>query len=666
MPLGTFLLMVALISAGISIVGTSYGSFIENTRYYRIGRYATYVAAGATGTALALLFYYFLTDNFAIAYVAQNSMIEQSILYKISGVWGGQAGSLLLWASFLAVFGAVVVRTKRQSKLVGYATSIIMATLVFFLVLMNGTSNPFLHSVDLWNLPRPPTDGTGLNPMLRNPGMFVHPPTLYAGYAGIVVPFAFAISGLLTRDDDWVDFTRRWTVFSWVFLGIGILVGGWWAYVILGWGGYWAWDPVENASLLPWLTATAFLHSVMIQEKRGGFKIWNQVLIILTYLLTIYGVFLTRSGIIESVHSFSEGNMGIYLVAFIGVVGVLSVGLLAYRWEYLRLGEELSQSYFSKEVSFLLNNLALLVVAFVVWWGTSYPFLSELFLGKTVNIGTSFYNQLTPPFAIGLLFVMGVCPLIPWQRASLPVLRRRFSKPLIGSVLIGVLAFLLTTALAAILLTVVSFVALTHVQDMARIVRTNVDTRGEETVIDRMSTILWKNRRRFGGYVVHFGVLLLIVGIAWSSMFAVADTQAYSMGESSDVPGEYTVKLTDFQRQQVGAHTEEGPVFSVFSDGEFVRKVQPTLNEYPNSENTLSDPVIFGNLQRDMYFIYKGTTEGQAVLKVKRLPFVKLIWVGGMTLVVGGIFAIWPAFNQRENGSGPNDQDRPYNEGDIT
>ncbi|MFB6266283.1 MAG: heme lyase CcmF/NrfE family subunit, partial [Halodesulfurarchaeum sp.] len=373
--IGTILLAVGFGATVASATTNAYASWTESRDWLVRGRLFTYLAAAAVLAALGLLIWYFLTDAFRIAYVAENSMRSQPLPYKLSALWSGQSGSLLLWTGFLAVFAAVVARTKDVPKLSGYASAVIMLTQVFFLVLLL-VSDPFQRTVDAYNLARPPADGIGLNPLLQNPGMFFHPPTLYAGYAGFVIPFAFAVAGLLTRDESWVEHTRRWTVFAWLFLSIGILIGAWWAYVILGWGGYWAWDPVENASLLPWLTGTAFLHSVMIQERRGRLRIWNHLLIVGTYLLTIYGVFLTRSGIVTSVHSFARSAIAPYFVAFMAIAVVSWGALLAWRWEDVTVDGPLSDSIVSKEVSFLLNNLVLLGLTFVVFWGTSFPFLS--------------------------------------------------------------------------------------------------------------------------------------------------------------------------------------------------------------------------------------------------------------------------------------------------
>ncbi|MFB6095196.1 MAG: heme lyase CcmF/NrfE family subunit, partial [Halodesulfurarchaeum sp.] len=447
----------------------------------------------------------------------------------------GQSGSLLLWTGFLAVFAAVVARTKDVPKLSGYASAVIMLTQVFFLVLLL-VSDPFQRTVDAYNLARPPADGIGLNPLLQNPGMFFHPPTLYAGYAGFVIPFAFAVAGLLTRDESWVEHTRRWTIFAWLFLSIGILIGAWWAYVILGWGGYWAWDPVENASLLPWLTGTAFLHSVMIQERRGRLRIWNHLLIVGTYLLTIYGVFLTRSGIVTSVHSFSRSAIAPYFVAFMAIAVVSWGALLAWRWEDVTVDGPLSDSIVSKEVSFLLNNLVLLGLTFVVFWGTSFPFLSTLLLGSKVSIGTTFYNELTPPLAVPLLVLLGICPLIPWQRASLSQLRERFALPAWGGLVAGVAGAWLYRPVAGLVLGVVLFVVGTHVYDTYRTYRVSVLHEREMGRAARFLRMVWNNRRRYGGYVVHIGVLFIVVGITWSTVFAVSETVSVGPGERVAVP----------------------------------------------------------------------------------------------------------------------------------
>lgn len=648
--LGTTLLIVGLGATVTAALANIYASWAESGRWLTRGRWLTYLASGVVVAALTLLVNYFLTDSFFIAYVAENSMRSQPFTYKLSALWGGQSGSLLLWAALLAFFGAVVARTKRVPKLTGYATGVIMLTVVFFLMTLLVT-DPFVRTLEAYpNLTMVPQDGMGINPMLQNPGMFFHPPTLYIGYAGFVVPFAFAVAGLLAGKQNWVDYTRRWTVFSWIFLTIGIVVGGWWAYVILGWGGYWAWDPIENASLLPWLTGTAFLHSVMIHERRGRLKVWNHLLIVATYLLTIYGVFLTRSGIVESVHTFAKSEIGPYFVAFMGVALISWIALMAWRWDDVTVDGPLSESVVSKEMSFLLNNLVLLGLAFVVFWGTSYPFMSELLLGQKVSIGTSFYNQLTPPLAVGLLILLGVCPLIPWQRANLATLRRRFEPATYAGVTAGIAGGFLYSTVAGLVLGLLFFVAATHIYEIYRTYRVTILHERDIGPARRFFLMIWNNRRRYGGYVVHFGVLIVVLGITWSTVFVVSDTVQVSPNGQSQIPGDYSVELVGFENESMGNHYSVGPNLNVYdSSGQYVYQATPRLDTYPRRDNTLRDPDIWGSTARDLYFIFNGARDGVVHLEVKYMPFVALIWWGSGIVVAGGLLALWPELGGDKN-----------------
>lgn len=647
MALGSSLLIIGLITGVYAALASAIGSYRGDESWLRSGRLATYVVAAVVGGATVLLGYYFLTDNFAIAYVAQNSMSTQPLIYKISGVWGGQGGSLLLWAGYLAVFAAIVAKTRQKPGLSGYASSLIMLTEVFFLALIIFNADPFESSVSFWsNLSGPPVEGMGLNPLLINPGMLFHPPTLYAGYAGFVIPFAFAMAGLLTRDDDWVLYTRKWSVFAWLFLGIGILVGGWWAYVILGWGGYWAWDPVENGSLMPWLTGTAFLHSVMIQEKRGGLRVWNQVLILLTYVLTVYGVFLTRSGVVESVHTFAQSGVDLYFSAFMAVALIFGLGLMTYRWGYLRSEESIADSYLSKEVSFLFNNLVLLATFFAVWWGTSFPFLSELLIGQKISIGTSFFNEVTPPFAVALLVLMGICPLIPWGKASIESLKDSFTYPLVFGLLGGVIGFL-QGPVGALILGVVSFVVATHLLDTYRAYAVVKRHNPENDPLRLLFRLVARNRRRYGGYLVHIGILFIVVGVAWSSAYAVEEDIAVRQGESVQVPGGYTATFVSVAQSSYPDHSEAAAVLDVYRGGEQVYTARPSIGNYPRREIKTRNPDIWSTATRDLYFIFNGVTGGVASITVKLNPFVYFIWIGGYLMMGGGAVALWPEFSSR-------------------
>ncbi|MBI4319621.1 MAG: heme lyase CcmF/NrfE family subunit [Chloroflexi bacterium] len=408
-------MVIGLVIAAYTAVAATSGAMKGYPELLRSARNGVLVTFGLTSLASAALVYAFLARDFGVQYVAQYSSRDLEPVFTFAAWWAGQAGSLLLWAWMLAMFATIiVVQNKEQNRrLLPYATSIMMAILAFFLLVMIFAANPFERS------PVTPADGQGLNPLLENFGMFFHPTTLYIGYVGFTVPFAFAMAALITKrlDDQWIRSTRRWTLFAWFFLGLGNLFGAQWAYVELGWGGYWGWDPVESASFMPWLTGTAYLHSVMIQQRRGMLKVWNMLLIIITFTLSIFGTLLTRSGILSSVHTFSQSAVGPMFMALIGVLLVFSLGLLLDRLALLKSENEID-SFMSREASFLLNNLLLVGAAFAVFWGTVFPLISEAVRGVKITVGPPFYNQVSAPIFLGMVILMGVCPLIGWRKAS--------------------------------------------------------------------------------------------------------------------------------------------------------------------------------------------------------------------------------------------------------
>jgi len=412
--LGSFSLWLAFIVSAYALIASLVGVKIKSLKWIKSGENAVFAVSGLLTLASIVLIYAFLIHDFQIQYVAEHSSRSLPLVYRLSALWAGQEGSLLLWEWLLAVFASLILLQNRgkNEQLLPYVVAVMMGISFFFLGLLVFTSRPFLE------LPSFLSDGRGLNPLLQNPGMIIHPPTLFIGYVGFSVPFAFAIAALLSGQlgDTWIKSTRRWVLFSWLFLGLGNLFGAQWAYVELGWGGYWAWDPIENASLLPWLTGTAYLHSVMIQERRGMLKVWNMVLIILTFTLTLFGTFLVRSGILSSVHAFAVSPLlGTLFLTFIGGVLLFSFILLLGRLELLRSENELD-SLLSRESTFLFNNLILVGAAFAIFWGTVFPLISEAVRGVKITVGPPFYNQIMVPIGLALLLLTGICPLISWRR----------------------------------------------------------------------------------------------------------------------------------------------------------------------------------------------------------------------------------------------------------
>src|SRR5216117_3494512 len=471
-------------------------------------RHATFALCGALAVAVLCLEVAIFRHDFSLQYVASRTSRNLPTFYLWSALYSGQEGSLLFWAAVLSLFGALVqaLTSRRHRAYLPYVAAVTSLVATFFVsVMLFAPANPFQRAAFT------PLDGAGMNPQLQNPGMVFHPPMLYLGYISITIPFAFAMAALLTKklDADWLVAVRKWTILSWLFLSIGLLIGMWWAYVELGWGGYWAWDPVENAALLPWLVMTAFLHSVMVQEKRGMLKKWNLALILGAWLLSIFGTFITRSGVIASVHSFTESPVGYYFLGFLVLAAVASFTLYARRLPLLDAEARL-ESMVSREASFLFNNLLFVGIAFSVLWGTLFPILSELVQGTKVTVGPPFFNQVNIPLGLTLLLMTGIGPLIAWRRASTANLQRKFAVP----VTVGVFALLILLVAgmrdgwALVAFSLGAFVVGTVVQEFARGARARNRQYGEAYAL-ALGRLIARNRRRYGGYIVHTGIVIL-------------------------------------------------------------------------------------------------------------------------------------------------------------
>ncbi|MBI4247614.1 MAG: heme lyase CcmF/NrfE family subunit, partial [Candidatus Rokubacteria bacterium] len=495
--LGQGLLLVALglavYGAGAAATGsrTGRGALVESAQHAAIGVFA--LITGAFG----LLVYAFLAFDFSVRYVAINTNLGTPFYYRITGVWGALEGSIILWGWMLALYTLIVIlrHRERARDLYPWVLGVMLAVLGFFLLVMTVAAPPFARLTPV------PADGRGLNPLLEDTGMITHPLALYLGFTGCTVPFAFAMAALATGrvGDAWITLTRRWVITAWYFLSLGLLIGGWWSYHVLGWGGYWAWDPVENAAFMPWLTATALLHSVMIQERRRMLKLWNLTLVILTFSLTLFGTFLTRSGVIASVHAFTQGTIGIMFLSFLALVVLTALGLLAWRWDALRAQGELD-SVVSRESAFMLNNVLLVAAAFTVFFGTVFPLISEAVRGVKVSVGAPFFNQVNLPLFLALIFLMGVGPLIAWRRASLDNLRRNFLGPIAVGVTAAAVFYGLGvgSALAVTSLAVTVFVAATIALDFGRATRARL--RLGERLLPAMGRLLLTHNRRYGGF----------------------------------------------------------------------------------------------------------------------------------------------------------------------
>ena len=614
-------------------------------------RHAVFAMCAALLVAVFSLEWALFQHDFNVEYVAAYTSQNLPVFYTWSALYAGQKGSLLFWATVLSLFGslAMVFTARRHREYLPYVAAVVCSVAAFFIsVMLFAHANPFRR------LPYTPLDGSGLNPQLQNPGMVFHPPMLYLGYISITIPFAFAMAALLSKrlDVDWLVAIRKWTLLSWLFLSIGICLGMWWAYVELGWGGYWAWDPVENASLLPWLTMTAFLHSVMIQEKRGMLKKWNLALIIGSWLLSIFGTFITRSGVISSVHSFTQSNVGYFFLFFLIAAGTASFALYATRLPLLDAEARL-ESMVSREATFLFNNLLLVGIAFSVLWGTLFPILSELVQGTKVTVGPPFFNQVNIPLGLALLALTGVGPLVAWRRASLPNLRRQFAVPAtVGAfTLLVLLVGGMRDFSALMAIGLGAFVLATVVQEFARGAGARHRQYGEGYAL-ALGRLLARNRRRYGGYIVHIGIVFLFV--AFAGMAFKTETEAtLRPGESVSLKSPYGWTYTfthlgisqyDALNRQVTAATVE-----VYRNG---KKTGILTTEKRQHVDALGRPTfqpstevgIISDVREDLYGVLAGVVGGteQAVFRFTINPLVWWVWYGGMIVALGGVIVMWP------------------------
>lgn len=645
--LGSFSLLLAFILSVYAVLAFLLGVKVKSSKWIESGQNTVFAITGLLTLAVLVLIYAFIVHNFQIQYVAEHSSKSLPIIYRLSAFWAGQEGSLLLWGWLLAVFASLVLfqNRRRNRELVPYVLAIMMGISLFFLALLVFVDRPFQELAFF------PADGRGLNPLLQNPGMILHPPTTYLGYVGFTVPFAFAIAALLTGrlGDIWIKSTRRWTLFSWFFLGIGNLLGAQWAYVELGWGGYWAWDPVENASLLPWLVATAYLHSVMIQERRGMLKVWNMVLIILTFTLTLFGTFLVRSGILSSVHSFAVSPlMGGLFLSFIAVVLIFSFILLVNRLALLKSENELD-SLLSRESTFLFNNLILLGAAFAIFWGTIFPLISEAVRGVKITVGPPFYNQIMVPIGLVLLLLTGICPLISWRKASGKNLRRNFLYPLIIAAIGGIviLAWGVRHPYALISYILSIFVAATIIIEFVRGSKARRKMR-REGYLKSFFNLTRGNKRRYGGYIIHIGIVLLFVGITGSSAFKVEKVETLAKGESLTIKN-YQLKYEDFSSYPTESKQVTTVTLSVYREGKKVATLRPAKNLFRNQEQPTTEVAIRSTLREDLYVILaEYDQDGRVTLKVLINPLVMWMWIGGFVLSGGAIIVMWPDKREKQ------------------
>jgi cytochrome c-type biogenesis protein CcmF len=647
--LGSLALLFALACSAYSfVVGVI---AVVNKRALTLPLAETARRAGIASFAIVLLAAVVLVvaafqNDFSIAYIFHHSNRDLPAPYKFATLWSGQEGSLLFWALLLSAYGLVLrLRYKTDVRLFAYASVIIAAVQVFFLLLLNFAAHPF--AVMQGSLP---ADGNGLNPLLQYPEMVIHPPMLYLGYVGFTVPFAFALAALIMRypGEKWIQITRRWTMVTWGFLTCGVFLGAHWAYSVLGWGGYWGWDPVENASLMPWLTGTAFLHSVMMQEKRGMLKTWNMWLIFSTFMLSIFGTFLTRSGVVSSVHAFAQSSIGDWFVAFLAIIFATCLFFYVKNRSHLRTEHKL-ESLISRESSFLFNNLLLLVACFTVLWGTLFPVLSEWVQGTKVTVGPPFFNRVNVPVALLLLLLTAVGPLLAWRRTSVESLKRNFLWPAIGALLTGVLLVALGMkpwedvsyfySLMTIMLSVL--VALTVISEFVRGGRV-IGRHTGQNLFASMVQLAHRNTRRYGGYIVHFGVIVIMIGFA-GSVFNQDKEQEMGFGDKMTI-GPYTLVCQSYTQDDNPNYGSEWAVMNVFKGGKQIATLNPERRFYKASQQTSTMVANRSTPQEDLYVVYEGQNldTGKPIIKVHLNPLVMWIWIGVWIIIAGTVVALIP------------------------
>ena len=645
--IGALSILLAFCLAVYAVIGSVVGRLKKNPFLILSGERAVYSVWILLTTASALLVYSLIAGDFRMGYVAAHTDQTMPAIYKFTAWWGGQEGSLLLWAWLLSTYSAIVVFTNRHKfrDMMPWVTAVLMTTETFFLILISFVLSPFgILEAGRGNVVE--GMGRGLNPLLQYWTMVIHPPMLYLGYVGFTVPFAFAIGSLITKQpgEGWIHTTRRWTIVTWLFQSTGILLGQGWAYAVLGWGGYWAWDPVENASLLPWITATAFLHSVMMQEKKGMMKVWNMVLVSGTFFLCIFGTFLTRSGVVSSVHAFAQSPIGKYFVWFLAIGIAGTVALILERLKYLK-SEARLESVVSRESSFMFNNLILLASCFAVLWGTMFPVISEAVSGEKISVDAPFFNRINVPIGLGLLLLTGVGPLIAWRRSSVESLRRAFFWPSIAG--LGLMAVLAAFGVwehpyALMSFGLCMFVAATILVEFWK-GASAISVKSKVGLIPAAIELTHRNTRRYGGYLVHMGIVFMFIGYTGTA-FNQDTTKEVAPGGSFQL-GHYTFRVTNMDQGENGNYTWQKLLIEASRGGTSLGTMEPARRFYKASQQPTSEVSIRRRLNEDVYLNFAGVSSDnqRAVVQAYVFPLVTWIWIGYWVLAIGTLVCLVPS-----------------------
>jgi len=640
------------LAAGFSILSIILLSLYIYNGDYRLflsGRRMAIVVSFLVIIATIILVNELISSNFDIDYVAHHTSLETPGIYKFSALWAGQSGSLLFWLFILSIFSLIAIyqNRNRYHKMMPWVIIVILFIQLFFLILTNFITNPFEPT----NADFEVANGLGLNPLLQNLTMAIHPPILYLGFVGFTIPFAFAFAALVTNESGslWIRSIRRWSLVTWLALSCGIILGGWWAYQELGWGGYWAWDPVENASFMPWLTGTAFLHSIIIQEKKNMLRLWNMILIMLTFILTIFGTFLTRSGVMSSVHSFTQSPLGPFFLSFVVLLLCICAFLIIQNLSNLKSVKRI-ESLTSRESGFLFNNVVFVTLCFAVFWGTIFPVISEAVQGTKITVGAPFFNQVTIPIGLFLLFLTGVGPLLAWRKTSKQNLKNNFSLPIILSVLSSVIFILFgLRGYVVISLMLSVFVIVSIFMEFKRGVASRV-RQFNENVLSAFLTIIKKNRSRYGGYFVHIGIVVMFIGFTGQA-FNLKKEFGLSVGEQNHL-GDVNLKLVKLWSEERPNHFSWiAELLVSSSDGNIITALRPEKRIYfhldpnPDRRQPHSELDIYSTFNRDIYSVFSSvdTENNIAFFQIMINPLVRLVWYGAYILVFGTIIALWPS-----------------------
>ncbi len=635
LDIGLLSLLMSFITVLTSFILILVGSKLMNIRVIRDGFRMVLLHMVFLTISVVFMVYYLVTRNFQVAYVAMYTDRNLPLTYTVSALWAGHSGSLLFWSWLLSLFTAIFIAIEKRDALTYTAVAFMALINVFFTGFLVLVSNPFLR------LEITPLDGEGLNPLLQNFGMLLHPPMLFVGYTALTIPYSLAMAGLVNNSEFWILRARKWTLIGWFTLSLGIMFGAAWSYVVLGWGGYWAWDPVENASLIPWLISTALLHSFMVQESRRGMKLWNILLAIFAFEAVIFATFITRSGILVSIHSFSITGVGPVFTGFLLTMLALSFTLVTYRYESLT-GRDIYESLFGRELSFLFNNLLLVVITVTVFWGTIYPLLIEAVTGAAVGVGPGFYETIFRPFFMGIVALMGFCVALKWRYTEHETVLRRIT---ISVGLGGLFALTMVTMGYGSLIpttsfSIAGFAFFSHAIDFIEDLK-NYGFKSGIHFLEPIYLILTK-RRRYGGYIIHLGVALLLMGYVVSSIYSSSHSISLRIGETVDAEG-YKLTLVGIDVTNDDVKTETTAVVEVRDPEDSLVTLKPAIRYYPKFDTTIGKVDIWSKPCVDIYLILQTISEGSARLSVKFIPFVNLLWIGGFgLLVMGFIIACMP------------------------